>query len=139
VRRPLIAAGVLVMTYAVGGALFDGDVNKAGVPLFLVALIVLHDGVFLPLVLGVGTLIARFVPARWQSAAKPAALISLAVTVVALPLALGFGRSADNPSALPRAYGRGPLLILLLVWVVTLAARKHFERRRVRRPGRDHG
>jgi hypothetical protein len=38
------------------------------------------------------------------------------VGVVALPLVLGLGRSADNASLLPRPYGRGLLLILALVW-----------------------
>ena len=134
-RHALIGAGALVMAYAVAGALFDGDVNRVGVALFLITLLVLHDGVFLPVVIGVGALIGRFVPARWQSTIRAAALISLAVSVVALPFVLGFGRSPDNPSALPLPYGRGLIVILILVWIASLGARKGMERRAARRDG----
>jgi hypothetical protein len=139
VRRALIGVGVVVMAYAVAGALFDADVNLVGVTLFLVALLVLHDAVFLPLVLGAGALIGRFVPVRWQSTVRAAAVVSLAVCVVALPLVLGFGRTPDNPSALPLAYGRGLIVVLLAVWIAALGARlgarKGMERRRARRLG----
>lgn len=134
-RRLLIAAGALVMAYAVAGALFDGDVNKVGVVLFLVAVLVLHDAVFLPLVIGAGALIGRFVPVRWQSTTRVAALISLAVSVVAMPLVLGFGRSPDNPSALPLPYGRGLIVILIVILIGSLGARKGMERRRAGRRG----
>jgi hypothetical protein len=135
VRRALIGVGVLVMAYAVAGALFDGDVDKVGVTLFLVALLVLHDAVFMPLVIVAGALIGRFVPVRWQSTTRAAGLISLAVTVVALPLVLGFGRSPDNPSALPLPYGRGLIVILIVIWIGSLGVRKGMERRRALRGG----
>jgi hypothetical protein len=132
VRRALIAAGVLVMAYGVGGALLDGDVNKVGVPVFFLAVIVLHDGLFLPLMLASGALIGRIVPAGWQTTVRRAGLIGVAVTVVALPAVLGFGRDPANPSALPRSYGWGLLLILGLIWGVALGG-KGFERWRRRR------
>jgi hypothetical protein len=132
VRRALIGAGTLIMVYGVGGALFDGDVNKVGVPAFLVALIVLHDGVFLPLVAGIGVLVGRLVPTGWRATVQVAGVVSLAVGVVALPLVLGFGRDPANPSALPGAYRTGLIVILVVVWGVPLA-RKGFERLRRRR------
>jgi hypothetical protein len=48
--------------------------------------------------------------------------VSLAVGVVAFPLVLGFGRTPDNPSILPLAYGRGLFLILALTWAVALTS-----------------
>jgi hypothetical protein len=131
-RRGLIAVGALVMLYAVGGALFDGDVNKVGVPAFAIAVIVLHDGVFLPVVLGAGALINRLVAPRWRASVRVAALVSVAVSLVALPLVLGYGRDPGNPSALPLPYKRGLLLILGLIWVFALG-RKGFARWRRRR------
>jgi hypothetical protein len=134
IRRALIAAGTLIMAYAVGGALFDDDVSRIGVAVFLAAVIVLHDAVFQPVILGVGALTRRVVPAGGRPAVQAAGLISVAVSVVALPFVLGFGRRPDNPSALPLPYGRGLLLILIVVWVVALGVavmrRKGSERRR---------
>jgi hypothetical protein len=132
VRRALIAAGVLLMAYGLGGALLDHDVNKVGVPIFFLAVIVLHDGLFLPLVLASGALIRRLVPAAWQATVRRAGLVGVAVTVVALPAVLGFGRDPANPSALPRSYGWGLVLLLGLIWGVALGG-KGFERWRRRR------
>jgi hypothetical protein len=129
-RRILVSAGTLAMAYAVAGALTDPDVRILGVLVFLVALIALHDAVFLPLVLGAGALIGRFVPVRRQRAVRIAGLISLATTVIALPLALGYGRDPANPSALPLAYPRNLIVVLLVIWVFSLLGRKGFARRR---------
>jgi hypothetical protein len=134
-RAVLIGGGALVMGYAVAGAVTAGGVHLGGVALFLLAMLVLHDGVFLPAVLGVGALAGRFVPGRWRATVRAAGVISLAVAVVGAPLALGFGRSADNPSVLPRAYGWGMTLILVVVWGVSAGIRKGLARRR----GADYG
>jgi predicted component of type VI protein secretion system len=59
-------------------------------------------------------------------------LVAMGTAVVALPLALGRGRLADNPSALPRDYVGGLLTILALVWLavaVTLVVRSIRARR----------
>jgi uncharacterized BrkB/YihY/UPF0761 family membrane protein len=129
-RGLLIGGGTLVMLYALVSAVVTGEVNLIGVPVFLVAMLVLHDGVFLPAVVGVGALVHRFVPRRWRPPVHWAGIVSLAVAVVAMPLILGFGRSADNASLLPRSYGWGTLVILILVWLVTFAIRKGLARRR---------
>lgn len=121
VRRALVAVGILVMGYAVISALIDRDVNPFGVLVFLGGVIIGHDAVLLPLVIGVGVLIGRYVPAPDRATVRVAALCSLPVTIVGLPLALGFGRRADDPSALPLPYGRGLLLTLAIVWAPALA------------------
>jgi hypothetical protein len=115
VRRVLIGAGTLLMLYALGGAALDHDVNKVGVPVFFVAVLVLHDGVFLPAVLAAGAGIRRVVPDRWRGPVRGAALVSLAVSLVAVPLAAG-------PGLLP--YGRGLLVILVLIWSFALLTHK---------------
>ncbi len=112
-RRLLIGAGALLMAYAVGGALLDPEVDPVGVTIFLAAVLVAHDVVFLPLVLAAGTPVER-------PALRYAGVVGLAVLVVGLPLALGFGRVPDNPSVLPLPYGRNLLLILGLVALAAL-------------------
>ena len=57
-----------------------------------------------------------------RTAVRAAALVSAAVTLVALPLVLGYGRDPGNPSALPLPYGRGLAVLLGLIWVTALAA-----------------
>jgi hypothetical protein len=134
-RRILIASGAAFMGYAALGALFDPDVKVIGVLIFLVAVLVLHDGVLLPLYIGVGAIVGRVVPATLRTAVRVGLALSLAVTLVALPAVLGLGRSADNPSILPLHYGRGLLVILGLIWAAigaTVAVRAW--RQRPRRP-----
>jgi hypothetical protein len=137
VRRTLIAAGVLVMGYAVVGALTDADVRPFGVLLFLVGVLVWHDVLLMPIVLAVGLLVGRFVPVCARAAVRVAALCSLAVLVVAAPLVLGVGRVAGDPSVLPRPYGWGLVLVLALLWASTVGvvvARRARRRRTVSDP-----
>jgi len=119
-RRILIALGTLTMAYAVTGASLDPDV-KFGVLLFLAGVLVVHDGFLLPVLIGAGALLGRLLPARLHGPVRAALVVSVSVTVVALPLVLGHGRVADNPSVLPLHYGRGLLLVLAVIWLVTAA------------------
>jgi hypothetical protein len=120
-RRVLIAVGVVVMGFAVVGALTDDGFDPVGVVVFLGGVVIAHDLVLMPLVLAAGALIERFVPGPARTAVRVAALCGLALTVVAAPLVAGFGRVADDPSVLPRPYGRGLLLALALVWAFAAA------------------
>jgi hypothetical protein len=129
VRRLLIAAGTTAMLYAVAGALADPDVARLGVLVFAAAVLVLHDGVLMPLVALAGRLLRGAGPA-----VHVAAVVTLATVVVGLPLALGFGRPADNPSVLPLPYGRHLLVISGLIWLV-FAVRKGWRRAPRRRSG----
>ena len=133
-RRTLIVVGALLLAYGISGALSDADLG-VGALVFLVAVLVLHDALFLPLTIGAGALIGWLVPSALRGTVRAAAVISLAVTVVALPLVLGRGRVPDNPSVLPLRYGTGLLLSYAAIWLVAglvEAARRW--RRRVR-PG----
>ncbi len=121
-RRLLVAAGALVMGYAVVSALADPEVRPLGVLVFLVGVLAAHDAVLLPLAVGAGALIGRFVPAPDRATVRAAGLCSLAVAVVAVPLVLGYGRTADDPSVLPLPYGRGLAAVLGVIWATALAA-----------------
>lgn len=136
-----MASGLLVIGYAVIGAATDPDLDVPGALAFLLGVLVAHDAVFLPMVLAVGALVGRYVPAGDRATVRAAALVSAAVTLVALPLVLGLGRNPGNPSALPLPYGRGLAVLLGLIWVTALAAivvrriRKRFASTRRARDG----
>lgn len=120
-RRCLVGIGGLAVTYAAIGALTDADV-KFGDLLFLVVVLVAHDGVLMPLIIGAGVLLGRFVPRPRRGWVRAALIAGLAVTVVAFPLVFGRGRAADNPSLLPRSYGMGLLGVYGFIAVMMAVA-----------------
>jgi len=135
-RLGLGALGVLVMAYAVGGAVADRDDNLVGHLAFLVGVQAAHDAVVLPVAVGVGALLRRYV--REPAIIQGGLVVTVAVLVVGLPLALGYGRAADNPSALPLNYPLGLLLVLATVWLAAALFRRS-RRRRLQPPRDDPG
>jgi hypothetical protein len=132
VMRPvLIAAGVLAMGYSVVGALTGPSFHPVGQVAFLAAVLLAHDAVIAPVVIGVGFLVGRWVPNWLRPIVYGALAASAAVTLFALPFVLGRGKRADIASALPLHYTRGWLMSLAAIWLV--AALLAWGRRRVRR------
>ena len=66
---------------------------------FWVGGLALHDFLLAPLVIAVGLVVARVVPATARPYAQAGLIVSGVVTLVALPLVLGYGRTPDEPSA----------------------------------------
>ncbi len=118
-RIALGGLGLAAMGYALLGAAGDPDVKPLRHTGFLVTVLLLHDGVLLPVVIAAGILVHRFAPPPYRAILQAALLASATVIVVAVPLVLGYGRIADNPSALPRDYGRGLAIVLALIWLTT--------------------
>jgi hypothetical protein len=111
--------------YAVGAAAAGWGVvslvTAGGVPLgelrFGLAVLLGHDALLAPVAIGVGALVARWVPGRARAYVQAGLLVSAVVTLVALPFVIGAGRQPDEPSSLPLDYGRGLLVALAAVWV----------------------
>jgi hypothetical protein len=118
IRVSLVVLGIAMMLFGVISALIGPHFNAMRHSLFLAAALVVHDGVLLPFFLLVGALVARFVPARSRALVQGALIVTAAVTVIALPFMLGYGRRADIPSALPRNYIGGYALVVGVVWVI---------------------
>lgn len=104
--------------YFVVGSTRDSDFHPGQVLIFMVTAIVAHDLVLMPIALGIGALVVRFVPAWALSSAQAALFASVVVTVVSLPLLIGGGRTPDNPSRQPLDYPRGLLLTLGAIWLI---------------------
>ena len=120
-RALLATAGVAMMGFAVLSAVTNHNFKPTRHVLFLVLALVLHDGLLLPVFLAFGLVVRRVVPARYRSIIQGALIISAAVTFVALPFLLAYGRTADNPSALPRNYPGGYAIVLGAIWLVATA------------------
>jgi hypothetical protein len=120
-RRVLVGLGTIIIGYGVWGAATDGGVKPLGQAEFLAVLLFGHDLFFLPLVILAGAIAGWVVPASARTVVWLAGVVSVAVTVVAMPFVLGFGRRPDDPSAFPQDYNRNLLIILALVWALALA------------------
>ena len=71
IRTVLAGLGAVVMAYAIWGGLTDPDVRLPGVLIFLVAVLVAHDAVWMPAVLLVVSLFSRRPP--WRAGRKKSA------------------------------------------------------------------
>lgn len=112
-RKLAYAVGAAFVAIGLFGLLGSGT-SLVGWGLWFGGLAVAHDVLVVPLVLGVARLTRR---APWPYAMGP--IMAGAVTVVALPAVLGYGRRPDNPSVLPQAYGTHLVTIVILIGLVT--------------------
>ena len=132
----------LALSYAVGGifalvgayAMFsNGNFGQwKSAAIWFVGGVVLHDFVLTPVVLVVGLVLSRLVPAPYRGFVQAALYISGAVTLASILLVLGPGRDPNIASQQPLPYGRNLLLTLGAVWLVAavLATRRAFAGRR---------
>ena len=112
----MIAWGVRLLVHDVG----DPDARNSWV-LWVVGADLVHDGIVVPVVLLVGWVIARCVPAPRRVPVQVGLLVSAPVLVVAwLPL-VGSAAPVGNPSIQPLDYRTAVPAVLVLVWVVVLA------------------
>ncbi|MEU1178389.1 hypothetical protein ABZ464_12185 [Streptomyces sp. NPDC005820] len=127
VRTTAGAVGVVLM--GVGVSLMTDVRDLPDVLVWMGGAVVLHDAVIAPLVLLAGLLLVR---GGVRGPVRGALLVSGALTVVALPVLLRPGRTA-NSSVLPLDYPRNWLIALVAVATVTvlvLAVRGFGHRRR---------
>src|SRR5688500_18218417 len=103
-----------VTAYAVGAGFIQlgrwvlrvqASIDPEGWALWFAGAAIVHDGSLVPGVLMIGALTARL-PSRYKRWVQGTLLVAGVVTLVALPMVLGYGRRADNPSILPLSYGR---------------------------------
>jgi hypothetical protein len=120
IRAALIGTGCLALLYALSGAVSSRDMRLAYLR-FLSLVPVVHELILIPLAIGVGVLVVRFVPVTIRAVVQAALIVSAAITVIALPAVLGYGRTPDLPSALPRDYTRGLLILLAAIWIAAAA------------------
>ena len=125
-RGPLFwvsaAAGWAVIAWGVRGALHHHiETRPAELGRFFVGGVVVHDLVFVPLVLAGGVVLGRTVRGRWRAPVQAALIISGCAALFAWPEVRDYARVLHNPSSLPHNYTANLLVVVVAVWVGTAA------------------
>ncbi|MFJ9610594.1 hypothetical protein ACIRS1_30055 [Kitasatospora sp. NPDC101176] len=132
-RALLLAAGLAVIGYGLSGLLADPYItDPLDVAVWGIGGLVLHDGLWVPLVCLLGAFAVRGPVLRgWL-------VVAAAVTAVGLPAVLRADDDHGNPSVLPLPYLRNGLLVLAatvgVALLVALVGRWRRRGRAVRRP-----
>lgn len=121
-RYALVAAGVLLLLY--GGVRLVAVVPEAvpGLVLWMVGIVVIHDGLLSPLVVGVGWLLARTVPPSGRRYLQAALVVGGLITIIAIPLIARQGTQPPAKALLLQNYGANLAILLGLVAALNLAA-----------------
>jgi hypothetical protein len=120
-RRILVAGGLALIGVGLAGVLREPAVAAWPYFRFLAVSLVFADVFVMPVALVAGAIAARTLPGWLRVPVQAGLYASAAVTLVALPLLLGYGRDPALPSALPRDYPRGLLIVLAVVWMAVLS------------------
>lgn len=121
-RYALVAAGVLLLLY--GGVRLVAEVPAAlpGLVLWMVGIVVIHDGLISPLVVGVGWLLARTVPPSGRRYLQTALVVGGLITIIAIPLIARRGTQPPAKALLLQNYGANLAILLGLVAALNLTA-----------------
>lgn len=115
-RWACYAVGTAAACYGAYGLITAAHSDPVAWFRFAAIVVIVNDGLLAPLVLLTGAALLK-APVEARAYLQSGFVISGAGTLVALPLILGFGRSADLPSALPLNYSRGLAITLVAVWL----------------------
>jgi hypothetical protein len=136
-RAAAVLAGVLASAYGVWLLLDLGWANTRSTLVWLIGGVVLHDGVFAPLVIVVALLVVRLVPRDRLAPWVVALVILVPVTLAGIPELGRFGARADNSTLLDRPYWLGWSVMVTLVVVSVLVGAVATRRRTAVRGGDD--
>jgi Na+/melibiose symporter-like transporter len=110
------------MAYAALVLAPDARFSKVGkvIP-WLIGAALAHDAVVAPIVFVFAAVVVARVPRPYRGPVQGGLFAAAVVTLFALPFVRGYGREKGLPSALPLNYGRGLLILLAVIAVVTIA------------------
>ncbi|MGE0216632.1 hypothetical protein [Mycolicibacterium sp.] len=116
VRVLLVLAGVAAGGYGAVLLWENPTVVLVRILVWAVVAAVVHDLVFAPLCALLGWAGRRVVPVRWRSPVAVAALCSVVLALLAIPVYGRPGMRVDNPTVLDRDYPLGLWIALAIVW-----------------------
>jgi hypothetical protein len=104
-RVALTAAGLSLTAYGLFRLVTEIRLSSlAALMVWLIAAVLIHDGLLSPLVLAVGSVLTRL-PARARRYVQIALLVGLPSTVIAIPLILRRGSQPASKAILQQNYG----------------------------------
>lgn len=115
-RALLIAVGLALGAYGAVLLWDNPPVVLIRIVMWAAVGLVVHDFVFAPLCVAVGLAGRRLLPARWRSPVAVAALCTVVLAVLAIPVYDKPGMRPDNPTVLNRDYPLGLWISLAVVW-----------------------
>ncbi len=130
------AVGLGVIAFALIGLLNDPRAGSlTNWATFLIGGLLLHDGLFAPLVVSLG-LVGWFVlPRRLRPAFQATLIVAGSVVLLSIPVIGRWGELPGNPTLLPRDYGAGLAVALGVVAIGGLIAVLRAARRPAPPPG----
>jgi hypothetical protein len=122
-RIVLAVLGIAALVYG-GGRLLTEIPRHSLVLLagWLIAAVLIHDGLVSPVVLGVGWTLRRLVPDRGRRYLQAALIVSALVTIVAVPMIYRANRQPPSKAILRQDFAANLALLLGVIMVVTLIA-----------------
>lgn len=90
--------------------------------LWLIAAVIIHDGVLTPIVLAVGWAVARVVPARGRRYLQAALIAGVPATVIAIPMIYRRGSQPKSKAILQQNYFGNLTLLLAIIASLSLLA-----------------
>ncbi len=117
VRAALVVAGVALAGYGALLLVDDPPAVLMRIAIWAAAGVVLHDFVFAPVCAALGFAGRRLVPTRWRAPTAVAALCSVVLALLAIPVYDKPGMRPDNMTVLDRDYVAGFWCALAVVWV----------------------
>lgn len=116
IRVLLIATGIAIAGYGAALVLGEPRVIMFRIVVWALVGVALHDLVFAPLCVALGFAGRRLVPQKWWGPVVVAALCSVVLVVLAIPVFDKPGMRPDNQTVLDRNYHAGLWISLTIVW-----------------------
>ena len=118
-RLALGAVGLAVIAYGALLLLEQPGPTLLRIAIWAAAGVLLHDFVFAPLVTALGYAGRRIVPRAWWAPVGVAALVSVTLVLLAVPVFDRPGAKPFNPTVVDRDYPQGLWISLAATWACT--------------------
>lgn len=120
-RLGLAASGIAAAVYGIGRLVTEIPLHSLTLLVgWLIAAVVIHDGLVSPAVIAVGWTLRRLVQPRARRYVQAALIVSALVTIVALPMIYRANRQPPSKAILRQDFGENLALLLAIIAVATL-------------------